>query len=96
MIGALDAAEGEAQSPELELLAAVDRFGAQAVFGRPLGVGEIKRMRMAEDVVKAYASRAKAGDWVAWADGNPRDAALLAWAYRARDGASMESDNGTD
>jgi hypothetical protein len=74
-------------SRELDLLAAIDRFGGQAVMGRPLGAGEIKRMIVAEQVVEAYRGRERADNWAAWADANPYYAALLARAAKA---AEME------
>ena len=55
---------------ELRLLSAIDRFGALAVLGRPLGAGEIKRMRISENVVAAYQSRAKSTSWATWASEN--------------------------
>ena len=56
--------------PELRLLSAIDRFGASAVLGRSLGAGEIKRMRLAENVVAAYQSRAQSANWATWASEN--------------------------
>jgi len=63
--------------PELRLLSAIDRFGALAVLGRSLGAGEIKRMRLAENVVAAYQSRANSTNWAVWAKENPEMNHLL-------------------
>ena len=56
---------------ELRLLNAIDRFGASEVLGRPLGAGEIRRMRLAENVVAAYRSRQNSTNWATWAKENP-------------------------
>ncbi len=65
---------------ELVLLRYVDRFGADAVFGRTPGAGELRSMVISENVVNAYNSRAKAEDWVKWADENPELSKLLIMA----------------
>ena len=57
-------------SNELRLLNTIDRFGSQAVLGRQLGAGEIKRMRVAENIVSAYRSRASSKSWATWASEN--------------------------
>lgn len=72
-------ADGDGPEPrELDALRAIRVFGAEAVWGRPLGVGEIKRMTVAESIVRAHVGRAthKAG-WAAWAAANPGQNALL-------------------
>ena len=65
---------------ELVLLRYVDRFGADAVFGRTPGAGELRSMVISENVVNAYNSRAKAEDWAKWADENPELSKLLIMA----------------
>jgi len=65
---------------ELVLLRYVDRFGANAVFGRTPGAGELRSMVISENVVNAYHSRAKAGDWAKWANENPELNRLLIMA----------------
>ena len=65
---------------ELVLLRYVDRFGADAVFGRTPGAGELRSMVISENVVNAYNSRAKAKDWATWAEENPGPNLLLIMA----------------
>ena len=62
---------------EMELLRAIQAYGAQAVIGRPLGAGEIRRMNVASNVITYHAQRAASGDWVKWETDNPDEAALL-------------------
>ena len=47
---------------------------------------ELRRMVMAENVVKAYESRAQSINWAEWATENPDEAKLLARAMRLADG----------
>ena len=55
----------------------VDKFGAQAVFGRVLGVSEMRRMSLAQRVQQAYHARQAYKDaegvnnWASWAERNP-------------------------
>jgi hypothetical protein len=71
-------AEGDGPEPwELTQLRAIDRFGAQAVMGRCLSVGEIRRMTVAQSIVGAYQARAKAENWADWARRNPDLSSLL-------------------
>ena len=51
--------------------------------GRPLGIGEIRRMVAAENVIRAYANRKAAEDWAKWAEDHPDQAALLNYAMKA-------------
>ena len=53
-----------------------------AVFGRTPGAGELKSMVLAENVVSAYESRAKAENWAAWANKNPELSKLLIMAVK--------------
>lgn len=61
-------------------------YGAQAVYGRTLFVGEMRRMNAAENIVMAYQSRARYRDengsenWVAWAQKYPDLSEILMWA----------------
>lgn len=76
--------------PELVLLSYIDRFGAQAVIGRPLGYGEIQRMLSAEAIVKAYHERSRAASWATWERDNPDRAkqlneAMLLWQTQKSD-----------
>jgi hypothetical protein len=64
---------------ELQLLGYIDRFGVEAVVGRPiLSAGEIRRMIAAHNVYTAYRSRAASDDWAKWAHEHPTYAAILA------------------
>jgi len=74
---------GHPAPPELRLLREIDRFGAQAVFGRPLGAGEMRRMMIAETIVNLYRARAAAENWAAWEMASPELAALLNAALKA-------------
>lgn len=78
--------EGEGDKPdELQAFEAVEQFGAQAVFGRVMGAGEIRRMMVAHNVVQAYESRAQADNWSEWASQYPKAAELLNMAARLTD-----------
>ena len=62
---------------------AVDRFGAQAVFGRVLGVVEMRRMAMARQICDFYYARDRYRDgdgkknWVEWSDQNSEASEIL-------------------
>lgn len=60
----------------------IDRFGAQAVLGRPLGAGEIRRMIAADNVIRAYKSRQNSDNWATWAIKNPMYAQTIAEAIK--------------
>ena len=72
---------------EIEMLRACERFGAWAVFGRPLGVGEVRNMTAAQYIVDAYRAREASKDWAGWASSNPQANRLLdaAAAYHEQD-----------
>lgn len=83
-------AEGDGPQPR-EYIAAqlVSRFGAQAVFGRQLGMGEMRRILVVENVINAYHSRARAENWAQWAAQNPDGSRILNAAMKAyTDGAN--------
>lgn len=82
MAAAYAYADGGPISAEIRLLRNVDRFGAQAVFGRTLGAKEIRQMLTAEAIVQAYHERAASENWAAWEQDNPGRAALLHKAMR--------------
>lgn len=63
---------------EVIILAHVNRFGAMAVFGRAMTPGELERLSMVDNVIRAYQSRKASGDWAKWAEQNPEYARLLA------------------
>ena len=65
----------------------VERFGAQAVYGRSLAVSEMRAVMLTENVVDAYESRKASGSYAEWSEKHPASAKLLADAERAyRDG----------
>lgn len=64
-------------SPELRLLASIDRYGADSVMGRPLYHDEILRMNAAAAVVSAYNAKYAQKNWTEWADKNPAQDLLL-------------------
>jgi len=76
--------EGEAPR-ELVLMRYIDRFGL-GVLGRTPGAGELRRMSMADRVVRAYQMRQKSGNWPAWAEADKEGARLLSIAERLYNG----------
>ena len=80
-------AEGIGGIPrEIELGAIIDRFGAQAVFGRAIGAGEIRRIAISERIVRSYRDREKSENWAAWVVNNPHEAELLSIAAELANG----------
>ena len=67
---------------ELVLLGYLDRFGVQAVMGRALGAGEIRRMTVAENIVKWYRERQASSNWASWATDNPDSSQVLLEAQK--------------
>ena len=64
---------------ELTLIGYIDRFGVEAVMGRPvLSAGELRRMYTVENIYNAYNARKASEDWAKWAAENPARAAMLA------------------
>jgi len=94
MAAALHWLEGDGQKPDvLKLLDAIDRFGVQAVTGRPtLGAGEMQSMIMADNVRRAWLSRNAYRDsdgmpnWAKWAEAYPDLSEVLVFAMRAANG----------
>jgi hypothetical protein len=74
---------------EIESAALIDRFGVQSVYGRLLGVGEMRRMMHVEAIVTAYQSRERYRDqnggvnFAEWAAQNKAAARLLNEALKA-------------
>lgn len=68
---------------DYKTLGYIDRFGAAAVLGRPLGLGEIRRMVATENVIKWHAERARSENWQAWAKTNPEKQHALITAMKA-------------
>jgi hypothetical protein len=64
----------------------IDAFGAQSVFGRPLGMAEMnlliasRNMRVAFDSREHYRDKNGAVNWAEWGGRNPDLHKLLAWA----------------
>ena len=74
-------ADGKGPMPdELVILRSIDRYGVNAIYGRPLSFHEIRMMTLADSVVNAYREREKSDNWGAWTDMNPDKAELLAEA----------------
>lgn len=73
---------------ELEMAWRVEEYGAAAVFGRVLGVGEMRRMSAAKRVYAAYHARDNYRDkdgnksYAEWAGKYPDDAEMLNQAVR--------------
>jgi len=81
---------GQGRLPiELETAWKVDEYGAEAVFGRVMGVGEMRRMSAAKRVYNAYHARARYTDkdgnknYAEWAKQYPDDAEILGVAMKA-------------
>lgn len=55
----------------------VGRYGAQAVFGGLIPVGDMRRMSIAKQIFDAYHGRKQAKDWVEWAKAYPEASRLL-------------------
>ena len=70
----------------LEMAELIDRFGAQAVMGRPLYTNELKDITCASMVCNAYKSRERSKDWAKWSGENPELAEVLDNAMKAADG----------
>jgi len=69
-------------SPELELLSNIRVYGAEAVVGRPLGAGEIRRMNVAKNIVNAYNDKINADNQAQWAKDNKNKDAILMEALK--------------
>ena len=65
----------------------VDRFGAQAIFGRTLTPGEMRRMVYCERFAGWYQDKFReGGDWTQWAKDHPEADKQLNWAIRCANG----------
>ena len=69
-------------SPELTLLRELNRWGVQAVMGRPLYHHELIKLRAAERVINAYSARANSKNWAEWAQQNKQESDYLNYAMR--------------
>lgn len=78
MAAAYAQADGGPLSNELKLLAVIDRFGSQAVFGsEPIPANILNKMIMAEGLFLSYKARGAASNWAEWAAENPKVSKLL-------------------
>ena len=73
-----------AKPSEFETASLIDRFGAEAVYGRPMRWPEIHRILVAENVeaaYRAYIAALNSDDGASgWAENNPEQAQVAAWA----------------
>jgi hypothetical protein len=70
----------------LQLADRIEAFGVEAVLGRRLTVGEMNRIKAAQNVYHARKSRDAAENWAKWAEDNPRLSEILIHVERIRDG----------
>jgi hypothetical protein len=72
------------QPPEELILAGYLQHygGAVNVLGRPLGIGEIRRMSTVENIVNWYREREAADNWAAWEKLNADKKQNLDHAYK--------------
>lgn len=77
MADAFRYAEGGPPTREILLLEYIDRFGAQAVLGRPLYYREIRWLTVIENIITAYRLQNAATNYAQWARDNPKLAATL-------------------
>ena len=77
MLSAYQFAEGGQPTDELILGWSVEKYGAQAVFGRTLSFHEIRMIDLANNVVGAYRERDKSESWFEWAETHHAKARIL-------------------
>ena len=65
---------------EIELINMIDRFGAQAIYGRTLKRSEVRRLMIPERIVNAYQAMSAAEDMDKWIQTHHADWELLDWA----------------
>jgi len=88
-VAALEYAESplKAEPPlELEMARLIRSYGAAAVVGRVMGLGELRRMSTVETLIDAHAARTRADNWAKWAKDNPGLNRILINAEKLRDG----------
>jgi hypothetical protein len=81
---------GDQISDELVLARTVEKYGAQAIFGRALSFQEVRSMSLADNIVKAYGERNKSDNWAEWSASNPSKARLLNTAGKLYDEQDSE------
>lgn len=78
MAAAYAHADGGQLSNELKLLAVLDRFGSQAVFGsEPIPANILNKMLMAEGLFLSHKAREASSNWAEWAAENPKASEIL-------------------
>ncbi|HOU45288.1 MAG TPA: hypothetical protein PLU04_13270 [Anaerolineaceae bacterium] len=79
--------EGGSRCPaELEAAHAVERYGAQPIYGRTLTMTEARRLAVAIDIETAYKARKQAENIAEWAKKHPESNDLLLRAMRCAHG----------
>jgi hypothetical protein len=63
-------AEGGPITDEIVLARSIDRYGAQAVFGRTLSFHEVRMMTLADNIANAHYERQRSENWAEWAEKN--------------------------
>ena len=66
---------------EIEAGRLINRYGATAVYGRPLGISEMRRINLAENVERV-SRRWQAKGAGAWFAEHPEDQRLLQWVVK--------------
>lgn len=75
---------GRNDPPKYVMLSnSVSAYGAQAVFGRPLGNWEVRMMNIASNVTSAYKAKQRAENQAEWAKENPGRENTIALALEA-------------
>jgi len=79
MQAALAYARGEGTQPyEYRLRKLIETYGVAAIMNRNyLGVGEIRRMEAATNVIDGYKSRQASGNWAEWTAKHPELSKIL-------------------
>lgn len=62
---------------ELRTRNLVERYGAQAIYGRPLTVSEITRLDAVSSLTQVFYSWKRSDNWATWEKANPKEAELL-------------------
>lgn len=75
--------DGDEPPPiELNILSVINRFGVEAVYGRPLYTHEIKNLIAAEVIRDAYNDRRESKNMAAWSRKYPSRARQLSEAMK--------------
>ena len=83
MAAAYAYADGGRPSYEIELLGYLDRYGgALNVLGRPLGLGELRRITTADNIIRWYQERNATTNIVEWTNSNAMKADGLNTAHK--------------